>query len=249
MRNEPQVDLWSAYLPDPEAVADARRGGTPWVRVNMVASVDGAMSLAGRSGGLSSPADKAVFHTLRALADVVLVGAGTARTEGYGPVRLADDLVERRRAAGRPPLPRLAVVSDSGVIPPDQPFTDPERIGPETSPVIVLTSARGSEVLGSGNEHLEVVVAGDEHVDVVAAVRHLGTLGSVVVSEGGPTLNTAMLQQGLIRELCLTISAVIAGGDAGRIVAPGLGAPVEAELTHLFESDGSLFSRWGLEAR
>ena len=60
---------------------------SPWVRANMVASLDGAATLLGRSGGLSSEADQQVFAMLRAITDVILVGAGTVRAEGYGPVR------------------------------------------------------------------------------------------------------------------------------------------------------------------
>ena len=66
--------------PDPGA-------GVPWVRANMVMSLDGAASLLGRSGGLSGEADRQVFAMLRAITDVILVGAGTVRAEKYGPVR------------------------------------------------------------------------------------------------------------------------------------------------------------------
>ncbi len=243
----PVTDLLGAYAPDPQVVAAAAQQGAPWIRVNMVASVDGAMSLEGRSGGLSSPADKAVFRVLRTLADVVVVGAGTARTEGYGPVRLDEDLMDYRRSEGRPALPRLAVVTNSGSLPADQPFSDPQRRTPDDEPVLVLTSARGAEVLSHSGDHLEVVVTGNDEVDLVAAMAHLATLGHVVVSEGGPALNTSMLRRGLLNELCLTIAPLITSGAAGRIVAPGLDEPVATELTHVFESAGSLFTRWAVK--
>src|SRR3954463_14477039 len=57
----------------------------PGVRCNMIASADGGTAVAGRSGGLGGTADHRVFRALRSLADVVLVGAGTARAEQYGP--------------------------------------------------------------------------------------------------------------------------------------------------------------------
>src|SRR6266542_4328249 len=60
-------------------------GGRPSVRLNMIASVDGATAVEGRSGGLGGPADRKVFAALRALADVVFVAAGTVRAENYGP--------------------------------------------------------------------------------------------------------------------------------------------------------------------
>ncbi len=74
----------------------------PWLRANFVASVDGAAHLDGASAGLSSDADRHVFALLRTLADVVLVGAGTARTERYGPVR-SRELWRHLRASRRPP--------------------------------------------------------------------------------------------------------------------------------------------------
>lgn len=75
---------------------------TPWLRVNMVSTVDGAATgESGRSGSINNAVDKVVFDHLRATADVVVVGAGTARAEGYGP-------------AGTP----MVVVSRSGELPP-----------------------------------------------------------------------------------------------------------------------------------
>ena len=58
-----------------------------WLRANMVTSLDGAAALNGRSGGLSGEGDRQVFALLRALADVIVVGAGTARAERYEPIK------------------------------------------------------------------------------------------------------------------------------------------------------------------
>jgi riboflavin biosynthesis pyrimidine reductase len=86
----------------------------PWVMLNMVSSLDGrAQGADGRSGPLSGPADRALFRALRATADVVLAGAGTARTENYGPVLLSDQLRRQRLSDGRVERPRLAVVTNS----------------------------------------------------------------------------------------------------------------------------------------
>ncbi|MDP9407702.1 MAG: dihydrofolate reductase family protein, partial [Actinomycetota bacterium] len=100
-----EAGLVEAYRVDPPPPGRAH------VRAGFVSSADGAAELAGHSEGLSGPADKRVFHLLRGLADVVLVGAGTARREGYGPVRLAAAVQDRRRAEGQAPLPPLAVVT------------------------------------------------------------------------------------------------------------------------------------------
>src|ERR1700735_3967165 len=80
-----------------------------WLRTNMVMSADGAGSLGGRSDGLWAPADKRVFGILRALADVVLVGSGTAEAENYKPARARPALAPLR--AGRPPAAAIAVSS------------------------------------------------------------------------------------------------------------------------------------------
>jgi hypothetical protein len=84
------VDEVEAYrLPD--VVRDDR----PFVRCNMISSLDGAIAVEGRSGALGGPADRRVFQVLRSLADVIVVGAGTAREEGYGPAHPGRDLRER----------------------------------------------------------------------------------------------------------------------------------------------------------
>ena len=85
----------------------------PWVLVNMVASLDGAITIADRSGGLGGPADKAMFSALRGVADVVMAGAGTVRAEGYGPARPSDAVRAVRRARGQAEVPRIAVVTRS----------------------------------------------------------------------------------------------------------------------------------------
>src|SRR5215212_2312532 len=59
-------------------------GGRPFVVANMIASLDGRITVDGRAGGLANRADYEMFHALRAAADAVLVGAGTIRAEGYG---------------------------------------------------------------------------------------------------------------------------------------------------------------------
>src|SRR4051794_38644226 len=91
------VDAATLYASD-------ERPGDRWLLLNMITSTDGAVSVEGRSGGLGSPADKEVFHLLRGLADTILVGAGTARAENYGPPKVAA---------------RLAIVSGSLQIEPD----------------------------------------------------------------------------------------------------------------------------------
>ena len=81
------------------------------VRANFIASLDGAATHEGRTAGLSNADDKKVFDLLRMMSDVVLVGAGTLRLEGYAELRLEEPAVLWRVRHGLPPQPTLAVVS------------------------------------------------------------------------------------------------------------------------------------------
>src|SRR5512139_2148655 len=104
----PSETLPDASGADPFAPYDAPRprpDGRPWLLANMVAGLDGSLSWHGRVGELSSASDRSLFVRLRGLADGVLVGAGTVRAEGYGPVRLPTD--------GHEAVPPLVVVSRS----------------------------------------------------------------------------------------------------------------------------------------
>lgn len=242
------VHVLDAYLPVPlrdPAAAEARRSlGRPWVTTNMVASVDGAMTLSGRSGALGSDADREVFRALRSMADAVMAGAGTVRTERYGPVRLADDFAAARRARGQSPVPTLVIVSNSGRLDHDLPLLDPDLVGDGPLPV-VLTCAAGATPAGALGGRVEVLVAGDTSVDLARGLTLLAERGiGVVVCEGGPQLNGALLAEGLLDELCLTTSPLLAGGAAGRIVASIEEQPVGLELAHLLEAGGALFARW-----
>ncbi len=107
-----------------------------WVRANFIGSIDGGATMDGKSGGLGSPGDRTLFMLLRALADVVLVGAGTVRVENYGGARLNVAERLRRRDRGQSEVPRLAIVTGSGQLDRDlRVFTDTEL------PPLVLTSA------------------------------------------------------------------------------------------------------------
>lgn len=94
--------------------ADAPDG----VRANMIFSADGAAAFRGRAGTLSCPADQHLLRDLRAFADVVLVGAGTARAERYGPARFTEAQEALRGADRGVAPPTIAVVSQTGQLPP-----------------------------------------------------------------------------------------------------------------------------------
>src|SRR4051812_43523405 len=87
----PGTDVDDSALTEVYAVPQRR-----WLRVNMVSTLDGAATGdSGQTGSINNEADRRVFHLLRSMADAVLVGAGTARTEGYGPAVVPVVLVSR----------------------------------------------------------------------------------------------------------------------------------------------------------
>jgi riboflavin-specific deaminase-like protein len=234
---------------DPAAVyaADDRspHPNRPWVALNMVASADGAVTVDGRSGGLSGPADKAIFFGLRAVADVVLVGAGTVRAEDYGPPRLSDDGRAARTERGQAPFPTIAVVSGRLDLDP----TARLFVDTPTRP-IVLTGARGDRHRRAALETVaDVVTVGDEHVDPTLALAELSRRGAgVVICEGGPTLNGTLLGAGLVDELCLSVAPLLASGDDPRIVRGPTLEPLHAlRLDRVLVDEGFAFFRYLVE--
>ncbi|MGH1525937.1 dihydrofolate reductase family protein [Leifsonia sp. L25] len=127
-------------LPPEEGIGDTRiaelysdGAGNPWLRVNFVSSIDGAATRQGLSGGLSDDADHRVFDILRRLCDVVLVGAGTVRAEGYGPMRVDEASQRARRDAGMTAHPVFAIVSASLDLDPASPIFRGRRSGRSSS--------------------------------------------------------------------------------------------------------------------
>lgn len=212
--------------------------------MNMVASVDGAATVDGVSGGLGGPADKAVFAAIRAVADVIVVAANTVRTEAYGPPRTAPDRQSERRARGQASFPRIAVVSRSLDLDPTAAWlTD----APE--PPLIYTVAhrhRGGDFQLDLTMRADVVEAGEETVRPAAVLADLYGRGArVVLVEGGPSWNGQLLAAGLIDEVNLTVGPLLVGGPAPRIAhGPAETHPTPMDLSHLWEQDGFLFARY-----
>jgi riboflavin biosynthesis pyrimidine reductase len=235
------VELVDAYSP-PEPPVDR-----PSVRCNMISTFDGAIAVNGRSGLLGGPADRRVFSVLRSWADVIVVGAGTVRAENYGPVRLDDDLRDRRRARGQPPVPPIAIVTRSGNLDwSSSLFTEAE-----IRPLVVTSSDSDAESRVRGEHVADFVLAGTERVDVSTALDVLHRLGHrLVLLEGGPGLNADFVAAGLLDELCLTLSPRLVAGSGSRLFAgPELMPPVDVEVGQLLEEDGFLFLRLRLTRR
>jgi riboflavin biosynthesis pyrimidine reductase len=205
-----EVELTEAYA-EP---ARRRIDGRPWLLVNMIASLDGAIALGERSGGLGGPADHRVFFHLRELADVIIVGAGTARAEQYGP--------PRRRGQRIGVVTRRASLDWSSSL-----FTSGAGfvITTEDAPAVPVDAVR----------------AGHEQVDLATALGQID--GDVALCEGGPTLNGDLLAADLIDEWCLTVAPLLAGGSAGRAAVSAVEHPSRFPTAQLLTEDGYLFLR------
>ncbi|EFG64457.1 dihydrofolate reductase family protein, partial [Streptomyces sp. SPB074] len=218
----------------PEPLPD---GGV--LRANMVTTLDGAASLDGRSQGISGPADMRVFGVLRALADVVVVGAGTVRAEGYRPAKAREAFAAAREAAGQAPAAAIAVVSATL----DLDFTTPLFTAPVV-PTLVLTGADApaERVAAAKEAGAEVVVTGPGpgadpgRVRAVLAARGLRRQ----LAEGGPHLLGTLIAADAVDELCLTVSPFLAAGEASRIAhaAPAPAPPARLRPASILTEDG-----------
>ncbi|WP_406006195.1 pyrimidine reductase family protein [Streptomyces sp. NBC_00637] len=219
-------------------------GPVPWLRANMVSTLDGAAQHDGRSQPISTATDMRIFGTLRGLADVVVVGAETVRLEGYRPARARAEFAGRREAAGQDPAPAVAVVTASL----DLDFSLPLFTSPLV-PTLILTGAAAApeRVAAAEKAGARVVIAGDGMgVEPDRAVRALAELGHTrLLTEGGPRLLGQFVAAGVLDELCLTVSPMLTVGDAQRIAGgPSVAVPRRFALVSLLEEEGFLFSRY-----
>lgn len=214
----------------------------PWLLVNMVTSLDGAVTVEERSGGLARPADKELFIALRSVADVVLVGAGTVRAEGYGPPRPTAATRAARIARGQAETPTLVIVSRSLDLDPSAPrFTEAE-----VRPIVITCAEPADRPLEDLRAVADVIVTGSATVDLPAAMTELHARGvRTITCEGGPHLNGDLLLADLIDEWALTLSPLLVGGDARRsTTGPLPPEPAALHLDRLLEGDGLLLGRW-----
>lgn len=209
----PDVDLPELYAAPED----------PWLRVNMVATVDGAATGDnGTSRSINNAADRTVFELLRSQADVLVVGAGTLRDEGYGHNRLP-----------------IVAVSRSGKVPPTLVDSEPGKL--------LLATTAHAEGLEKAREQIgeeHVLVLGSHRVDLAALRQNLVDRGwTRILSEGGPHLLRDLLDQGCADEVCITTVPRMIGGGNPRISD---GPPIDAHLAlhSMVESDGTLMARW-----
>jgi riboflavin biosynthesis pyrimidine reductase len=239
-----------ALLPRAETVDLYDWYGRDWlvtggIRANFIASVDGAVTAGGLSRGLQTEGDNRVFAVLRDLADVVLVGAGTARAEQYEAVTPAGRRLQARRDHGLPDALPIAVVSASlDLDPASALFADASGAG---RTIVVTSEAGPAERRTALAAVADVLVCGAREIDVDGLRATLADRGLTrVLCEGGPRLLGHLVDRGGCDELCLTISPLLVGPGPGRIVGgmPFDGAPRGLSLHSLLEEDGALFARY-----
>jgi 5-amino-6-(5-phosphoribosylamino)uracil reductase len=215
----------------------------PYTIVNFVATADGRTAFRGRSSELSDVGDRAVFHGLRERVDAIFTGTGTMRSERYG--RLVRDLERRRRraAAGLAPDPLACVITRTGDVPTEIPlFDDPHSRIVVFTPTPLDVSAQRAQI--------DVVVLDPGQLTLTTMTRRLRSDYDVraLLCEGGPTVFGALLQEGLVDELFLTVAPKLAGGGSGPAVTSGPELPALRRLEPVWalERDGSLFMRYTL---
>ena len=202
----PDQDL-EAYYYYPEPIDRA------YVRLNYISSLNGKVSVNGRSAAFGTTGDKLVFRRLRRLADVVVVGAGTVRADGYRGARSSESLQAARRLRGQAAVPPIAVVTASADLDPDSPLFKDAWVPPI---ILTVRSAPPSNVKRLRESGAEVMIVGEDRADVR---QMLGALASRnlcrILCEGGPTLFGQLFAAGAVDEVCLTLSPQV--GGAGQI--------------------------------
>jgi len=240
-----------AVLPSPAPSVDLHAFyGEGWLqqgglRVNFVSAVDGAAQADGLSRGLQTPGDNAVFAALRDLADVVLVGSGTALAERYRAVHPRDERLATRRAYGLPETLPVAVMSRSLRLDPAAGlFTEAD---PRARTIVLTCAAAPAERRAALAQVADLVECGEVDVDPSLARAALVERGHRrILSEGGPTVFARMVQAGAVDELCLSVSPLLMGPGAARITdgpAPWAEAAT-LTLAGLLEEDSALFLRY-----
>ena len=211
--------------------------GRPLVMVNMVQTADGLITIGGKSGPIGGPGDHAMFHGLRSVVDAILVGTGTLRAERYGRMIRRPERRALRASLGLEEDPVAILITQSGDLPWDAPlFQEPlQRVviaGPCSPPPVAAQVT---------------VIESRSPADALRAVRkEFGV--RAVLCEGGPTLNRALLGEGVLDELFLTLAPKLGGDDEALRILSGetLASPVEMELLHVLRHDGELYLRYGL---
>lgn len=235
---QPGADLSDEELLDLYAYPERR----PWLRFNFIASLDGSATHHGVSAPLGNDGDRRLFALIRRLCDVILVGAGTVRAEGYaGPLVSSADS-RWREANGLSAHPALALISGRLDLDPHSELFSRSPVRP-----LIFTSAaaepgRSQELAGVA----DIVICGEDSVDSRGCVQWLHGRGlGRILCEGGPSVFGRYIADDGVDELCLSLSPLLSGG-AGQQISSGSDSPGlrRLELASLLESDSALYGRW-----
>ncbi|MBX7432823.1 pyrimidine reductase family protein [Mycobacterium sp. Y57] len=221
------------------------RIATSWVRGNMVSSADGGATSGGKSGALGGDGDRAVFAALRELADVIVVGASTARVENYSGVQFSAVQREERRRRGQSEVPPIAVLTRSGRLDREAKLFHRTEVAPLVLTCTEATAATRSR-LGGLAEVIDCSGVERDSVDLRRALGELADRGLTrVLTEGGPGILAMFIAADLLDEMCLTLAPVLVGGESGRIVSgPGEARAAMTLQQVLTDEDGYLFLRY-----
>jgi riboflavin biosynthesis pyrimidine reductase len=213
-----------------------------WLAVNFVSSTDGAITVAGRSAALSTPADRIVYRLGNDLADVVLVGAGTAMAEGFEGMRPDERTAERRRRFGLAPIAPVAVVTTGRSLPPDAPVITKAAV-----PTLVFTCAAAPSSLrdawASNGARVFVVGEVDVSAELLTATLVAEGLGRIDC-EGGPRLFGSLIEAGVVDEFRLTVAPFLVAGTSGRAAVGPAVDPAELELASVLTDGASVLLRY-----
>lgn len=216
----------------------------PVVRANFIASIDGSSTVGGLSGGLGGPADKRVFDLLRRLSDVIVVGAGTLRSEKYDAMRLSMEASRWRVDHGLTAQPHFAIVSATLDL---DPSSDVFANAPVRPLVLTAESADPSR-RHRLDRVADVVSCGDVRAEAEQLVEALISRGLTQVHcEGGPHLLGTLIADDVLDELCLTTSPLLEGGIGPRIASGGADADAVSRpmsLDHVLMSASMLFIKY-----
>lgn len=216
------------------------------VRANFITSLDGGATVEGLSGALAGPGDRAVFVVLRELADVIVVGAGTVRSEGYSGAQLSVSQRQQRQARGQSEIPPLAIVTNSGRLDRDLAVFTRTEVPPMVLTCTAAADTTRRHLVGLDAEVIDCSGDDPAEVDASAIVTKLADRGlRCVLTEGGPTLLGAFIEADLLDELCLTIAPLVVGGQAHRIAAGSGQVATRMRCAHVLTDDaGYLYTRY-----
>ncbi len=229
--------------PELEDLYFPRKTAGPWVSFNFVSSLDGAATVNGRSGGLGSEADRRIMKLLRRAADVILVGAGTVRAEGYSGELIDEADRKWRLDQGLTERPALAIVSGSLDVDPSLPFFT----GAMVRPLVITTGLADPGRRDRMQDVADVITCGQAGLDVDFLVRELRERGYPGIhSEGGPHLFGTFQGAGRVDELHLSLSPLLVGGQATRIAAAPAAnpTPLGMHLEQVLQAGDMLFLRY-----